>query len=474
MKSENIINKINLDKDYYSILSNREINKKNDYVLYWMQGSQRLSDNRALSVSAKVANQLNKKLYIIFNFVSDYPEANYRHYSFMYDGIKEIYENLKEPGIRFIVTKGDIVTNIKKWADRSAITFVDKGYLKPQRNWRNSLNEKINVPLVEIATNTVVPIQKVSNKEEYAAYTIRNKINKYVDEELFIWNLPELNNKCNLDHIEPENFTDKDAFLSSLKLNNDLPEISSFTGGYSQAKLKLKSFIDNNLKDYQENSNDPDLNIQSNLSPYLHFGQISPREIALLVKDEAELNPAINPEDFLEQLIVRRELSFNFVYYNKLYDSYPGALPDWAKESLEIHADDPRDYIYSKSDFENAKTHDYYWNAAQLEHIYTGKIHNYMRMYWGKKILEWSPDPESAFNLALYLNNKYSLDGRDPNSYAGVAWCFGKHDRAWQERSVFGKTRYMNQNGLKRKFSMDEYIKRIKKISGLSKIKGDK
>lgn len=474
MKSEKMFSQIDIDKEYYNILNNKNINNQRDYVLYWMQSSQRLSDNRALTISAKVANHLDKQLYIIFNFISDYPEANYRHYSFMYDGIKEIHEELDDSGIRFIITKGEFVDNVKRWADKSVITFTDKGYLKPQRSWRYNLSKKINTPLIEIATDTVVPIEKVSNKEEYAAYTIRKKIQKYLEEELFIWELPELNQQNNLDHIEPENFNNKNDFLNSLNLYKDLPEINNFSGGYSQAKLKLKNFVTNNLKDYQENSNDPDLNVQSNLSPYLHFGQISPREIALFIKEEAELNPTINTEDFLEQLIIRRELSFNFVYYNKLYDTYPDALSDWAQKSLEIHANDPRDYIYTKSEFENAKTHDFYWNAAQLEHIYTGKIHNYMRMYWGKKILEWSPDPESAFNLALYLNNKYSLDGRDPNSYAGVAWCFGKHDRAWQERAVFGKTRYMNKNGLKRKFSMDEYVKRIKKISGISEINGEK
>ncbi|MGM0413807.1 MAG: deoxyribodipyrimidine photo-lyase [Bacillota bacterium] len=474
MKIEKIFNEIDINKDYYSILNDKNINNKEDYILYWMQNSQRLSDNRAISIAARVANLLNKKLYIIFNFISNYPESNYRHYSFMYEGIKEIHEELNNSGIRFIITIGDFRENIKKWSDNSSITFTDKGYLKPQRSWRVNLSKIITVPLVEISTDTVVPIQKVSNKEEYAAYTIRKKINKYKNEELFVWELPEINNHSDLEHITPEYFYNKDKFLSSLNLKDDLPEIKSFTGGYSQAKSKLESFVNNKLTKYQEKSNDPDLNVQSNLSPYLHFGQISPREIALFIKDEAELNSDIKIEDFLEQLIIRRELSFNFVYYNKLYDSYPEALPEWAKETLEIHAVDPREYIYSKSEFENAETHDYYWNTAQLELIYTGKIHNYMRMYWGKKILEWSLNPETAFNIALYLNNKYSLDGRDPNSYAGIAWCFGKHDRAWQERDIFGKTRYMNQNGLKRKFKMEKYIERIKNISGISKIKGVK
>jgi deoxyribodipyrimidine photo-lyase len=192
------------------------------------------------------------------------------------------------------------------------------------------------------------------------------------------------------------------------------------------------------------------------MSPYLHFGQISPLFIALKVKETR--SPGV--EAFLEELIVRRELSMNFVFYNEKYDSFEG-LPEWAKKALKTHQRDKRQYLYSLEEFENAKTHDPYWNAAQREMVVKGKMHGYMRMYWGKKILEWAKTPEEAFRTALYLNNKYELDGRDPNGFTGVAWCFGKHDRPWGERPIFGNVRYMNDKGLKRKFDADEYVKMI-------------
>ena len=196
------------------------------------------------------------------------------------------------------------------------------------------------------------------------------------------------------------------------------------------------------------------------MSPYLHFGQISPLYIALKVLETESLGK----DSYIEQLIVRRELAYNFVYYNRNYDTIK-CLPPWATATLNVHKRDKREYIYTLEEFENAETHDPYWNAAQKEMVITGKMHGYMRMYWGKKILEWSKNPKAGFDIALYLNNKYELDGRDPNGFAGVAWCFGKHDRAWTERKVFGKIRYMNSNGLKRKFDAEAYVEKINKLT---------
>ncbi|MFW6196941.1 MAG: deoxyribodipyrimidine photolyase, partial [Thermoplasmatota archaeon] len=235
--------------------------------------------------------------------------------------------------------------------------------------------------------------------------------------------------------------------------------VDTYHGGTSNAKDRLKDFIENKLNEYTDNSNDPTKDYLSDMSPYLHFGQISPLYIALEVKKA----DSPGEEDYLEELIVRRELAMNFVHYNEQYDSLD-CVPGWARESLNKHKDDERDYVYSRDEWEEAETHDKYWNAAQKEMMKTGKMHGYMRMYWGKKILEWSETPEEAFQTALYLNNKYELDGRDPNGYTGVAWCFGKHDQGWKEREVYGKVRYMNANGLKRKFDADEYVEMIEKL----------
>ncbi|MGM0420520.1 MAG: deoxyribodipyrimidine photo-lyase [Bacillota bacterium] len=475
MMIEELMDELQIEEYYYKLWNQSEIHLDGKYVLYWMQGSQRFQDNRALTVAGKIANHFDKPLLVIFNFIADYPEANYRHYSFMYEGIAETFADLNDSGAGTIITTGDFLDNVIPYVNDSILTVTDSAYLKPQRSWRKNLAKASEIPLLEIATNTVVPVEYTSKKEEYAARTIRSKITEKSQSELFIWDFPKISNqiKKNNGHFNkrPRNFTHKKMFLQGLGFHQELPGLDDFKGGYSQAQEKLTYFLDKNLKKYEEYNNDPDENVQSNLSPYLHFGQISPREIALAVKEEADFNNW-QADSYLEQLMVRRELSFNFVYYNTWYDCFPEALPEWAQKTLEIHEADTRQYIYNRQELEFAKTHDIYWNAAQLELIYTGKIHNYLRMYWGKKILEWTPDPETAFNIALYLNNKYSLDGRDPNSYAGVAWCFGKHDRAWSEREVYGKIRYMNRNGLKRKFKLDDYLRRVKDSSGLNKLPG--
>ncbi|MFP4180413.1 MAG: hypothetical protein ACLFSA_10205, partial [Spirochaetaceae bacterium] len=226
------------------------------------------------------------------------------------------------------------------------------------------------------------------------------------------------------------------------------------------AEELLEEFIAEKLEGFDTFRNDPTKDCASGLSPYLHFGQISPLTIALAVMEHKEL-PS---EGFLEELVVRRELSFNFTWYNPRYDS-PASLPRWAQETLKAHEQDMREPSYSMGELESGLTEDPYWNAAQMEMLVTGKMHGYMRMYWGKKILEWTPSLEEAFRRALYLNNRYALDGRDPNSFAGVAWCFGKHDRPWKERRIFGKVRYMNDRGLERKFKIGKYVERIHALS---------
>ena len=200
------------------------------------------------------------------------------------------------------------------------------------------------------------------------------------------------------------------------------------------------------------------------MSPYLHYGQISP--VTLYNKVIQNRKFAESVATFIEEVIIRRELSMNFVYYNQDYDNYNG-LPQWAKISLDKHRSDDRPIVYTVEQLESAKTHDCYWNAAQTELLLTGKMHGYMRMYWGKKVIEWSKTPQSAFEWLVCINNKYSLDGRDPNGFVGVVWCFGLHDRPWKERPIFGMIRYMNDKGLERKFDMSMYIDKVKSIHQL-------
>jgi len=247
--------------------------------------------------------------------------------------------------------------------------------------------------------------------------------------------------------------------VSKLDIDRSVKATEYYTGGLGYGKKLLDKFIENKLDGYLKYSNDPTKNYLSDMSPYLHFGQISPVYIALKIRGSN--SPA--SKDFLEQLIVRRELAMNFTNYNSNYKNIE-CLPEWAIKTLKKHESDNREYIYTLEEFERGKTHDPYWNAAQMEMVETGKMHGYMRMYWGKKILEWSPTPEEAYKRALFLNNKYELDGRDPNSYAGVAWCFGKHDQGWKERPIYGKVRYMSDSGLERKFKIAEYVNEIENI----------
>jgi deoxyribodipyrimidine photo-lyase len=234
-----------------------------------------------------------------------------------------------------------------------------------------------------------------------------------------------------------------------------------YSGGTTQAKRTLRTFIDEKLLGYEESRNQPQTDRVSHMSKYLHFGQVSPVYVVRRVVESGA--PSRERDAFVEEAVVRRELTMNFVHHTDDYDRY-SCLPDWARESLAKHADDPREHTYSDDELVAGDTHDPYWNAAMKEMRDTGYMHNYMRMYWGKKILEWTPDPEEAFARTLRMNNRYFLDGRDPNSYANVAWCYGVHDRGWPERPVFGKVRYMNANGLRRKADPDAYVEKVDRI----------
>ncbi|HSR03284.1 MAG TPA: deoxyribodipyrimidine photolyase, partial [Proteiniclasticum sp.] len=268
--------------------------------------------------------------------------------------------------------------------------------------------------------------------------------------------LSSLSLSMDLVSIPFENIED---IISDLNVNAEVPQVSSLhKGGYSEAKSRLEDFLENKLSFYAEKRNEPSLDLGSNLSPYLHFGQISPLEIYLSLMEHHSENKRV----FLDELIIRRELAVNFVLHNPHYDSF-ASITSFARATLLEHKEDERPYLYSLEELENGKTHDPYWNAAQLEMVHLGKMQGYMRMYWGKKIIEWTKGPEEAYEIALYLNNKYNLDGRDPNGFAGVAWCFGKHDRGWKEREIFGKVRYMNAKGLERKFDIELYAENVKR-----------
>jgi len=462
-------------------------------VLYWMQQAQRVEANHALNLAISLANERKLPLRLVFVLSDRVPDANLRHYQFMLEGLAETAAKLDRLGLEFHLCAGDPGKTIAALASGNPIVVADQGYLRWQRQWRADLQARMDTQAyLEVESDAVVPVRTASDKEEYAAATIRGKILRHLEEFLEPAPLPEYQARPGQDLSVPKDIphllckadTGTEGLLGfarqHLALDDSVPCSGHFPGGHSEAVKHLELFLDKNLPLYAEKRNDPSLGIQSNLSPYLHFGQISALEVALrvleycevpayaaagLIKDKSGLEPLqAGVASFLEELIVRRELSCNFCHYNAAYDDYT-CVPLWARKTLNDHLADPRPAMYSPEELESAQTDDPYWNAAQTEMLLTGKMHNYLRMYWGKKIIEWTPDPETAFSLMSWLNNKYQLDGSDPNSYAGIAWCFGKHDRPWQSRPVFGSVRYMNAAGLRRKFDMAGYLDKVRSLS---------
>lgn len=429
----------------------------NGPVIYWMSRDQRVHDNWALLFAQQLALEKKKPLVVIFNLVPDFLEAAIRQYGFMLKGLKEIEEELANYHIPFFLLTGKPEIEISKFLIESnaSILISDFDPLKIKRIWKREIAKKISIPFYEVDAHNIVPCLFVSDKLEFAAHTIRPKINKALIE--FLDEFPPLQkmkqNEFASDKIDWSNVH------KSLNINRDVKEVDWIIPGQSAGLKVLEVFLQNKFDQYNELRNDPTKDGQSNLSPYLHFGHLSAQRIAL---ETQRLNGNKDSEkSFLEELIVRRELSDNFCYFNPKYDSFEG-FHNWAKTTLNEHRKDEREFVYTLKEFEQAITHEDLWNAAQLEMITTGKMHGYMRMYWAKKILEWSKSPEEALKIAIYLNDKYELDGRDPNGYTGIAWSIGGvHDRPWFERAVFGKIRYMNRSGAKNKFDIEAYIKKF-------------
>lgn len=448
-------------------------NKEGKYVVYWMQQSQRTKYNYALEFAIERANLLKKPLLVVFGLTADYPEANERHYKFMLEGLADIKKNLDRRNIGFELLDGVPDESIKSVMPDAKELIMDKGYMKIQKIWRKNIkdwiNENYSMNVFEVEGDVVVPIYIASEKLEYAARTIRPKINRHLDEYLHPLSNRIIDTKWDMKiDAQTHDLNDIENLLQSLPLDRKVKGSDYYKGGEEQAHKVLDKFLDEKLK-YYDMRNHPEYDYCSDMSPYLHFGHISVVEIAIKAKKTArdKVIPEESLASFLEEIIVRRELAMNYVYYNEDYYKFEAMTDNWAYETMKIHESDEREYIYSFEDLEEFKTHDKYWNAAMKEMVITGKMHTYMRMYWCKKIIEWTKDYKTAYDYAIRLNNKYFIDGRDANSYTGVAWCFGKHDHGWKERDIFGKLRYMNANGLKRKFDIEKYVEKVNRIGDL-------
>ena len=440
----------------------REAQHAGKFVLYWMQGAQRIVDNHALAFAIEQANALNKPLMVLFVIMPDFPNANTRHFTFMLEGLKTLQSTFDLMGIRFELQLGDARKWLASYGEAASLIVTDQGYKVYEIEMRDHIAAHAPCGFFEVDTNTVVPVKTAYARAAYAAYAIRPSIMKKLFSDVESVHLADL--KCSLmTPYKPSLAIESvQTFIKQHLSHLEVVAPSRrFKGGYDEAIKRLTHFIENGLTAYEKNASDPSLSGTSLLSPYLHFGQIAP--ITIL---RAVLASNISATAFIEQLVVRRELAYNYTTYTDQYDqSLAHILPTWAYDTLQAHKEDVRPFLYTYEALENAQTHDPYWNAAQLELTLTGHMHNTMRMYWGKKVIEWTESPEEAFKILIKLNDKYQLDGRDPNGYAGVAWCFGKHDRPWIEREIFGKVRYMNAAGLKRKYNIEAYVASIYAIA---------
>ncbi len=401
----------------------RDADNKNDYILYLMCTSFRLHNNHSLEHALEFVHATKKDLRVV---LYREPEENERNNEFFRHGVENAEEVLAP--ITNHVYRFDAWNEELEEVIANAYHVVkDRGYLNAEKAFErkvHALSDEYDVGLSIVESDVFVPVRIASQKEEYAASTIRKKIMSRLEE-----------------FHDPVNTT------------------LEWFRGEEDALGVLQDFILEKLDHYVDR-NDPSKDYTSGLSPYLKYGFISP----LTIHDEVVYFEGESTESFIEELIVRRELAYNFIYYNDKYDQFDGITYDWAYKTMNQHLMDEREHLYTKDDYINFRTHDPYFNAAMKEMVHLGKMHGYMRMYWAKKIIEWSRTYKEAYETAITLNNYYFLDGNTPNGYTGVAWCFGKHDRAWPERPIFGKLRYMNANGLKRKFDIEEYVKKIERL----------
>jgi len=444
-------------------------------VVYWMSRDQRVRDNWALLYAQQQACEVGKTLVVVFNVVPKFLQASARQFGFMLKGLAGVEKRLRTFGVPFILLTGDPVVNVPRFVceHRASLLVTDFSPLRTPLAWHHGVAAKVPCPVDEVDAHNIVPVWCASPKIEYAARTIRPKINRQLPR--FLVKFPKLivpHPHAWVGPLPAE--VDWKAVDASLEIDRSVPEVDWIKPGEDAARKGCCEFLKSRLKLYGKR-NDPTLDACSNLSPWLHFGQLSAQRVALVAKKFSRKSSTRSEDvkSFLEELIVRRELTDNFCFYNPDgYDRLDGLYPQygnnsWAQQSLREHAHDTREYTYTRKQFELGRTHDQLWNAAQLEMVHRGKMHGFMRMYWAKKILEWSPHPGEALDTAIFLNDKYELDGRDPNGYVGCAWAIaGLHDQGWRERSVFGKIRYMNFKGCQRKFNVPKYIAQVNKLVG--------
>ncbi|KAI5721361.1 hypothetical protein M8J77_019720 [Diaphorina citri] len=456
------ISEFKFNKKRAKVLSEaQEFPEWGEGVIYWMFRDERVHDNWALLFAQKLALKNKVPLHVCFCRLKKFLDCSLRHYKFIFDGLKEVHEDCKKLNIEFHFLIGGAHEILPQFVEKHKLgaVVIDFMPLREHMGWADTLKKDLpkDVPLIQIDAHNIVPCWIASDKQEYGARTIRNKINSKLPE--FLTEFPPVIKHPYSGKLKAEETIDWEAAEESLQVDKTVGPVAQIKSGYRAALATLESFVNKRISLYETARNDPTKNALSNLSPYFHFGQLSVQRAVLEVRRVLPKHSKA-VDSFCEEAIVRRELADNFCYYNKNYDKVEGAF-DWAKKTLNDHRKDKREYLYSRSELEEALTHDDLWNSAQIQLTKHAKMHGFLRMYWAKKILEWTKTPEEALSTAIYLNDKYSMDGRDPSGFVGCMWSIcGIHDQGWAERAVFGKIRYMNYAGCKRKFDVAAFIAR--------------
>lgn len=432
-------------------------------VVYWMQRAQRGIDNHAIDLAVHVANELGLPLVVYFAGISNFPHANLRHYVFLNQGLPDIEEDLARRNIAFIMRRAPHESHERFLADvHAAILVGDENPMREPERWRKHLASRIQIPFWTVDTDVVVP-SRLIEKAQYGAYTIRPRLYRLLPEYLHTYENPHAKQAWKRPRGFHSDSVHEDMTRDWKDLDRSVLPVDAWHGGTHAAIKRLKLFTGTLLEGYEKQRNHPETDGTSCMSPYLHYGHIGPITIALAIEAATKQHPKLKSarDSYFNELIVWRELAINFVRYTPDYDS-PSCAESWAKTTIAEHARDEREHIYTLHQLEHAQTYDDLWNAGQTQMVRYGWMHNYLRMYWAKKILEWTPDIATAMKYAIHLNDKYFLDGRDPNGYAGVAWAIlGKFDRAWGTRPIFGKIRYMSGASTGKKFDSRRYIQQM-------------
>jgi deoxyribodipyrimidine photo-lyase len=429
-------------------------------VVYWMQRAQRGRDNHALDAAIAVGNALGLPVVAYFAGIKNFPHANLRHYAFLNQGLPDVEEDCGERGVGFVMRRAPHEDHLKFFNDvKAAMVIGDENPMREPERWRMRIAEELRVPFCTVDADVIVP-SKLLEKAQFNAAVARPRLFRALPEFLVAYTNPRAETEWKKPRSLHADDLREDITRGWTDFDRSVAPVEAWTGGHKAAMKRLDVFCKTMLESYDRDRNHPETDGTSKLSPYLHYGHIGPQTIALAVdavaKKDAKLQGA--REKFFDELITWRELSVNFVRYQPEYDS-PECADKWAKETIAEHDDDHREVLYKMPQLEFGKTYDELWNAAQIQMVRYGWMHNYMRMYWAKKIVEWTPNVRIAMKVAIYLNDKYEIDGRDPGGYAGIAWSMlGKFDRAWFDRAIFGKRRYMSGASTGKKFMSFFYI----------------